>query len=617
MNTNRPAETIRRDMLEWVREHLYARIGEEWDYNGRDFDPLVHLLVGACASEVRGIYEAIEGADRRIVKKLAELLVPDPAHLAVPARALASLVPTGSVAHLSETLQFRCDAEGGPFYFTPALDCRLLNSTLKVVGSDGLIFQYGGGAARGTGQHTHVSKILLGFEAPKPITSFDNVLFYFDLLGANPQVLFLQAVAEGAWKINGQPIEKSRGFRKAGAAGPPETPPAGGVEEVYRPHFFTTEQYPGHPLSRRDISEVVISWLREHHTDTPVLEQQAQALPLVEDNFFWIEIQLPFPVRVLDMEKNFRCATNVFPVLNRRLHAKDDAETFLNRPGVDVLCVTPEGPFAGVHRVENLQNRDVLPALPLQQLRGGGGPAYSLRYGGVGRLDNFNAWQRLSYLLGLFREEHRYREVLDRIGDKVSLEELHLLIGDQVLREETEPPRSEHSVYFFLHPGGSLRGGLRARITYWTTAGARANYVPAQKALVCDPPDPAVRKDGAALLTAPAGGRDAAGETEYFEEIRNRLLPHEQIVTRADAVRFCHRSLGPALRTVRLEPGFAVDARPGGGLVRVLKVLLETDEPGNPAWAGRCRELEYLLNEKSSGVVPYQVMLKEDADAQP
>jgi hypothetical protein len=614
MNTNRPADTIKRDMLEWAREHLYARIGEEWDYNGRDFDPLVHLLVGACASEVRGVYEAMEGADRRIVKKLAELLVPDPAHLAVPARALASVVPTGSVAHLPETLQFRCDAEGGPYYFTPALDCTLLNSTLKVVGSDGLIFQYGGGGGKGSGRYTYVSKILLGFEAPKPITSFDNVLFYFDLLGPNHQFLFLQAVAEGTWKINGQPIEKSRGFRKAGGAA--EAPAAGGVEEVYRPYFFTTDQYPGHPLSRRDISEVVISWLRENHTDTPVLEQQAQALPLVEDNFFWIEIQLPFPVRVLDMEQNFRCATNVFPVLNRRLHVKDDAETFLNRPGVDVLCVTPEGPFAVVHRVENLQNREVLPALPLQQLRRGRGPAYSLRYGGVGRLDNFNAWQRLSYLLGLFREEHRYREVLERIGDKVSLEDLHLLIGDKVLRDAPEPPGSENDVYFFLHPGESLRGGLRARITYWTTGGARANHIPAGKALAGDPPEPALRRDGAVLLTAPAGGRDAPGETEYFEGLRNRLLPHDKVVTRADAVRFCHQFVGPALRAVRLEPGFAVDARPGGGLVRVLKVLLEADEPGNPAWAGRCRELEYLLNEKSSGVVPYQVMLNQDADAQ-
>jgi hypothetical protein len=620
MNINRSAEAIKQDMLTWVKENIYARLGEEWDHTGRDFDPLVDLLVGACASEIKNIYEAIDGSDRRIVKKLAELMAPQQAHLAAAARALAAVTPTGSMAHLAETTSFRCDTEAGSFYFTPAFTCTLLNSSLKVVGSDGLIFEYKPAQEKPTGQFTHVSKILLGFEAPKPIASFDNILFYFNLLGQNSQLLFLNALDQGQWKINGQLVKKTRGFRAEplpfGAQLETGQASIRQIEEIYRPYFFTTREYGENALLTRNISEVVVSWLRENHTDTPGLEQQAQALSPVEDNFFWIEIQLPYPVQVYELEKNFRCATNIVPVINRQLQVKDDADTFLNRPLVDVISLTPEKPFLGVHQVENCQNKEIFSDLPFNQLQGSRRPAYSIRYGGVGRIDNFNTWNRLSYLLSLFREEHRYQEVLERIGAKVSIEELHLLVGDKILKDEPQPAAGENPVYFFLHPGEASLSSIRARISYWTTDGAKANRIPAPRTLVCDPPDPGIHKEGITLLTAPAGGKDAPDETQGYQLLRDSLLQKDKIVTAADVRHFCFSYLGKPLQAVALQPGFRVDPRPEGGFNRVSQVCLTVEEPADPAWQDKCRELEYLLNEKSAGVVPYTVLLTRNGHDQ-
>lgn len=616
MKKTRVAEEIKQDMLEWAKENIYARMGEEWDYNGRDFDPLVHLLVGACASEVKNIYDAIDSSDRRIVKKLAELIVPEHAHVASPARALASVTPTGSTALLSETMQFRCDTETGPYYFTPAFNCTILNSDLKVVGSDGLIFEYKAGKEKPTGQYTHVSKILLGFEAPKPIISFDNILFYFNLLGQNNQLLFLQALAEGQWKINGQPVDKNRGFRKKSESFESQRDASyyttEQIEEIYQPYFFTVQEYLENALLKRNISEVVVSWLRENHTDTPTLEKQAQALSPVEDNFFWIEIQLPYPVRVFELEKNFRCATNIIPVVNRKLNIKDDADNFLNRPFIDVISVTPEKPFLGVHRIENFLNKEVIPTLPFNQLKGSRTPAYSIRYGGVGRIDNYNAWNRLSYLLSLFREEHRYREVLERLGPKLSIEELHLLIGEKIRKDEPQETGTENSVYFFMHPGESLKGGIRAKISYWTTDGAKANRISVPKGLICDPPEPSLRKDGATLITALTGGKDAPDETEYYSLLRHNLLQKDKIVTTQDVKHFCQHYIGPPLRQVTIKPGFKVDPRPEGGIGRVSEVLLQVDRPEDEVWTDTCCELEYLLNQKSNGVIPYSVTLTQN-----
>jgi hypothetical protein len=613
MKTNRAPEEIKQDMLEWAKENIYERMGEEWDYQKRDFDPLVHLLVGSLASEIKNIYDAIDGSEQRIVKKLAELIVPQEAHLPFPARALASVAPTGSTATLSEMNHFRCDTEnGGSFYFTPAFNCTILNSQLKVVGSDGSIFEYKPGKERPGGQQSSVSILLLGLEAPKPITSFDNVLVYFNLLGSNKSLFFLNALAEGKWRVNGQPVNVTRGFGKEANSEDEATfidrkKVLNNVAEVYTPYFFTVKEYLDNAQSKRNISDVVVSWLRDNHTDSPSLEEQAQALSPVEDNFFWIEIQLPYAIRVSDFEKNFRCATNIVPVVNRKLCYKDDADTFINRPLIDAICLSPAQPFLGIHEVENLQNKELIPPVPFHNLKSSKNAAYSLRYGGVGRLDNYNTWKRLSYLLGLFREEHRYREVLDRIGDKISLEELHLLVGDKVLREQGADEKQEKPLYLFLHPGTSLKAGIRVRISYWTTDGGSCRGISLPKNLVCDPANANLRKDGISLITEPTGGRNAPDDTDYFGLIRDNLLNPRKIVTSQDVKNFCRRYVGKSLREVRLQTGFRVDPRPSGNVERVSEVVLCMEEGVNIDKVEISNELEYMLNERSSGIIPFTV----------
>ncbi len=112
------------------------------------------------------------------------------------------------------------------------------------------------------------------------------------------------------------------------------------------------------------------------------------------------------------------------------------------------------------------------------------------------------------------------------------------------------------------------------------------------------------------LLTAPVGGKDAPGETEYFEHLRDSLLHKERIISRCDLTHFCHRYVGKGLQQVSLVPGVHVDPRPEIGISRVSQVLLEVEQPNDPAWEGTCRELTYLLNEKSPATIPYLVKLK-------
>ena len=110
---------------------------------------------------------------------------------------------------------------------------------------------------------------------------------------------------------------------------------------------------------------------------------------------------------------------------------------------MEALEIKPkQGFFHSIKSVHNQIRNKPIPAKSLAKLIGEKKQtAYSFRMGGVGRLDSYNAWQRLSYMLSIFRKEHKLHDLFDRLGDKMSLEELHEVIGLSLIHisEPTRP----------------------------------------------------------------------------------------------------------------------------------------------------------------------------------
>ena len=94
---------IKRDMLHWAKDHLYTRASDEWAYEAIEADPLVHLLVGACASEAQLVYDNIQETEDRLLQRLLRYLLPEAFHLPQPTVAVAkaevkTLPPNGITA---------------------------------------------------------------------------------------------------------------------------------------------------------------------------------------------------------------------------------------------------------------------------------------------------------------------------------------------------------------------------------------------------------------------------------------------------------------------------------------------------------------------------------------
>ena len=182
----RTPQTIKRDMLEWAKHNLYVRSSDEWSYETMDADPLVHLLIGACASEAKEVYEVIQESDDRLLQRLLRYLLPETFHLPLPAVAIAKAQARTSTCSIANThsLVFR-DSEK-TLNFTPLFDTKLLNGTIRYIGTDEQIIEYG---QKTPPQYLvkndtqTVSRLLIGIETAEKVASLDNVAFYIDWKG--------------------------------------------------------------------------------------------------------------------------------------------------------------------------------------------------------------------------------------------------------------------------------------------------------------------------------------------------------------------------------------------------------------------------------------------------
>ena len=123
-------------MLEWAKDNLYIRTSDEWSYDTIDADPLVHLLIGACASEAKEVYENIQESDDRLLQRLLHYLLPESFHLPFPAVALAKAKARTPVCTIPNTQSLVFADEEKKLTFTPLFDTKLINANIRFIGTD-------------------------------------------------------------------------------------------------------------------------------------------------------------------------------------------------------------------------------------------------------------------------------------------------------------------------------------------------------------------------------------------------------------------------------------------------------------------------------------------------
>ncbi len=604
-------------MLEWVKKHLHIRTSDEWGYDTLEADPLVHVLIGACASEAQLVHEAILESDERLQQRLLRYLLPEAYQYPQLAFGIAKAQPTASICQITATQAFTAHVGKDDFSFTPVFDTVLVNGKIRFIGTDTCVIDTAAPvtfAIESKGER--VTKLLLGIETKQKVNNLENVSFYFDWKGtAAEKQAFLLALSNSRWVWSEQTLNHRVGLATDAITWSDqfsaEKELLRRINAQYRLNFHVLADNPDATPAETPVADVLQAWLKNQVELSGEEGNTTEKWAALKGNFIWLRIDLPYAIHLADLERNLVVALNHFPVFNRRLVRKSDEDTYFSRSlGLEVFSIQPEkGLFCGIQSIKNRENgTDIQPMNFSQLLRlDTDQPAYSIRYGGGGRADAYNAWERMSYMLSVFRQEQRDREIVEELGIKLSLEELHEAIGQRLSKESHEAAEKSTStaLYVFVKPGAQRQ--LDTEVCYWISDGEAANNLLPGTSLTSDPPIAGLDPTATQLVTDTKGGKNRLSPTEQTQALQDALVRRGRVVTANDIKSLCGRIFGEHLQEVSIKSFFETDMTLKGGIKRALEVAVKVAQPDDPYMQQLGQETAWNLQENSVGTIPYRV----------
>ena len=602
-----------------IKSRLTRQAAELWGYGEADldgFDPLVHVLLEACAVEFEKIGQELHSTQHRLVERLATLLNPDVVDAPHPAHAVAQARAREAVVALPNDAQFVFappivgrQAVGQELFFSPLQATRLVSGSVRCLATDATVWQVepsgqkrvvAQAAAPAPAEHR---RLWLGLDLPAEGVGFGDLTFYFDWLNEPRRAAYAAFLPGEQWLLGRTEVLPTLGL--------PEPPPAAGtaagalngeyeflrrveqqVRELYAPAFvrlagsagalaaYVPRPYPAELAEAFD----------------PATELQALTQPLT-----WLEVRFAhaLPPEAFDQ---LVCALNCFPVLNRRLHKV----LFRLQPALNLFPLVSEEPFLAVRDVYSLSNVAYRPTT-LTDLAEGATDTYTLRTHGVGRFDARTGREALRELLELLRDESSAFTAAgtDFVGS--ILRELDQNLARLEERLDRTRAAEQPAPYLLLRPQNVNDS---VYLEFWSSNGEAANRLAAGSQLRIHDGH---YLDQVRLLTTTSGGRERPRPEERTHALRRNLLARNRLVTLADIKAACWAELGTHLAAVHIEKAFQTGATPTAGFVRCIRVLLTPTVPSRlsaPEWQRAAQELHTVLAGQSAMNLPYEVVVQ-------
>lgn len=597
-----------------VKSRLTRLAAEFWGYAENDldgFDPLVHLLLEACAVEFEKMGQELHHTQHRLLERLAALLNPDVVDIAQPAHAVAQARAREATVALPATAQFVFQpptvgrqAAGPEIFFSPLQATRLVGGAVRCLATEGTVWQLEPSGQKRVVAHnaspppaTH-RRLWLGLELPDTGVDLANLTLYFEWLNEPHAAEYAAFLPGEQWLLGSTPLTGRAGLPD------PEGPPSLGeaydvlqrveqqVRDFYGPAFvqlagpagalaaYAPRTYPA------ELAEAL-----DPATDLAALTQ-----PLT-----WLEVRFSaaLPPAAFDQ---LRCELNCFPVLNRQLHKV----LYRLQPALNLFPLVSEAPFLAMREVYSLSNV-VYRSTTLSDLSAGVTDTYTLRAQGVGRFDTRTGHEALRELLELLRDESRAFTAAGTDFISSILRELNQSLARLEERLDRQPGTEQAVPYLLLRPRDVQDS---VYLEYWSSNGALANRLPAGSRLRIHD---GLYLDEVRLRTTTIGGRERPTADERTHALRRNLLTRQRLVTLADITAACWAELGAHLADVQVTKGFQSGPTAAAGFVRCIRVVLvpgPVSRLSGPEWQQAAYALQVHLAGQSALHLPYEVLVQ-------
>ena len=603
---------------ERIKDRILRRASRAWGYSELEsessFDPIVGLLLSACAAELEKLDFELESSRGRIIERVLEVMFPEDVSGVIPARTLLQISPLENNEVLSRYSSFKTTIRKQNIYnptesiakdvhFSPSIEAKLSTGKVKYLAYDGTMnhiesFFYDDTIGKAD-RHLPSGELWLGIHSPNK-KDLEDLMFYIDINNTYQKELFFYYLKQVKVYFGDKEYILEEGYNvETGDLNLENiiTKNYSDLEQIYtetnqyyRPYFFTLKG----TLDFSDKPEKEDLFTR-HFPGHRIGE---------ENDVIWLKFQFSEAI-VPDILKNIRFALNCIPFLN----IKNDTATRRVKGRLNIVPIIGEDQFLDLDYVSdergkrldvkdyNTENEE-LTAL--------------LRKGGVSRFDSRNAAELLQYFLGLIKDEtaafsalgiNSVNELLKEINQNVA--SLHQAAKERNFSQVNNP--------YLIISSGNPDIDLQTKISYWSTAAEEGNDIKPSTTLTTDSSS-GLHTIGVMLKTS-VGGRQKLSPQDKILEYRSALLTRGRIVTVADIKAFGMNHFKSFITGIEVNKGTKKEESLKGGFSRTLDVFLIRNKENienirEAEWNYLCESFLLKLKNASANIYPYRLFEK-------
>ena len=615
---------------EKIKSRMFRTASKMWGYSENEaetsFDPLVSMLLTACASELVNISHEISESQSRVTEKLIELLSPGTVSGVVPAHAVATGRPTEPTYLLKPGYQFfftkkirdshkNVEAAGKDMFFSSTLPTRLVDGRIRYMAFDNTFVELD------LDHHKEVlfkarkeklpqSDLYLGLQLHEKVQDFQGLSFYFDLFDVASKRLFFYNLKNSRWYLGDSPLQMTPGYGSAGKTYGKEGISTGfdkvidrysdalkHVNHYYEDHFITAwpgKQQIANYKKRRAEQPFPASF--EASFDPQDLEQ------VQGTNMIWLKVEFSTVINEQVMSHLF-CAINTFPVINKRFHSS----SFKLKKYLNIIPLLTDDFFLDIEKVQDDSGQDFMKKHfdSISNLKPG---ELLIRTEGMGRFDSRSASQFIAQLLELLRDESASFSIFGREALSKEVHSLNQLISR--LEQRVDSVETGRNVTYLLLKSHEDHDIIF--LDFYTTNGSEANHIKIgsnMKAFVGSE-----MKEGIKLLTDTMGGRDKLDFEGRINAYRSSLLSRNKIVTDQDIRAKCLQHFEDRISGVTIKKGYTEGLSLKGGFVRTVDICLQPAGAGveDKEWQQLCKDLAITLQQQSVNIFPFRFFLNDE-----
>ena len=605
---------------EQIKNRMIKRASRMWGYSELEsessFDPVLELLLSACASELEKLRFEQENSRARITDRILEIIFPNQIVGVVPSQTLLQLTPVENNIQLSRYNHFKAvkntqniydptQVNTKDIYFSPTLEMKLTTAQVKYLlyGNKALqqeSFFYQEEIARSE-RNIPSGEFWIGLQA-SGVEKLEDLCFYIDVNNKEQKEFFTYYLQQVKVFSEGKEYELVEGYNVPINSVEYEDIIAKNytgidaiyneVNQFYQGNFFTLKGtlYPPQGEEKSVATTLLENYFFNHNFMT-------------EKDIIWLQFKF-YEVISPKVLENVRINLNCVPAINIR-HTEDYKRI---KGQLTLYPLMGEDSFLDIDYIaDNHKKRyDVKNYLSDDNI------SIVLRRGGVARFDERNALEHLQHLLSLIREE---TAAFSAIGNEYAIEEELKQIGQNlasIYQNIKEKNLSLNTNPYLIFSSNNREMDMNFTISYWHTAAEEGNDIKTGVLLDCDSENKTAISR--AITVRPSlGGRRGLTTSDKILEYRNALLSRGRIVTIADVKTFAKSHFKHTIKGLEVQKGTKKEISLKGGFKRTIDIYLNKNkeiEVSETEWEYLKDSFLIKLEKSSTNIYPYRIFEK-------